>query len=214
MKYNRNLYEMQSDLRPAKYVSRNRPQRSGRHTLASEVIFFYLASFDKGCMNRSLAYNILLSGTLLWCALLFIPPVLATVLPTAPGFSREFYGLFSHICHQYDERSLHVLGHKLGVCGRCAAIYFGFLLGTLLGSKFQVGRPWRGAGAWAVASAPMVLDVVLDGTGLHLSTLTTRLATGGVFGVLAAFLLVPSLVEGIPQLFHMLSKGVDHECET
>jgi uncharacterized membrane protein len=167
-------------------------------------------------MNRSLSYRIILVAALFWCALLLLPPVLASVFPSAPAISHGLYTLFSRICHQYDERSLHLLGHKLGVCGRCAAIYFGFLLGTLLQPRFRIIGRLSDAAAWAIAAGPMALDVLLDAVGLHASTLTTRLVSGGMFGILAAFLLLPHLIEGMTQLFHAttLTKGVDHEFET
>jgi uncharacterized membrane protein len=166
-------------------------------------------------MTRTLSYKIILAGTLLWCTLLLLPPLLAFGLQSMPIASGALYGFFSRVCHQYDERSLHLLGHKLGVCGRCMAIYFGFLVGTLLVPQLARLARWGGPAAWILAVAPMVLDVLLDLTGVLPSTMTTRVVTGGVFGVMAAFLLVPSLVDGINRLFHAttLAKGC-HELET
>jgi hypothetical protein len=52
-----------------------------------------------------------------------------------------------------------------------------------------------------VAVAPMVLDVILEATGVHESTNAVRAVTGAWFGVLLPFLIIPGAVEGISLLF-------------
>ncbi len=43
----------------------------------------------------------------------------------------------------------------------------------------------------------MLIDVGLDVAGIHTSTLATRIVSGGFFGLAAAFLLGPIILESI-----------------
>jgi len=88
-------------------------------------------------MKPSVAYIILLGGCFLWCAVLFLPPLLASEVAYFPQLSDALYRMFSKICHQDDARSFHLLGHKLAVCIRCSSIYISFFVGVLLVSLFS-----------------------------------------------------------------------------
>jgi uncharacterized membrane protein len=88
-------------------------------------------------MKPSVAYIILLGGCFLWCAVLFLPPLLASEVAYFPQLSDALYRMFSKICHQDDARSFHLLGHKLAVCIRCSSIYLSFLFGVLFVPLFS-----------------------------------------------------------------------------
>ena len=64
----------------------------------------------------------------------------------------------------------HVEGEKCGVCIRCSAIYFGFLAGLLLlplsGALKRL--PFPKPALIIAFMIPMVVDVVLSVTGVHL----------------------------------------------
>lgn len=49
---------------------------------------------------------------------------------------------------------------------------------------------------------PMLVDVVLNDTGLHTSTTMTRVATGLLFGGVMPWCIVPLLIEACSQLIH------------
>jgi len=53
---------------------------------------------------------------------------------------------------------------------------------------------------------PMVIDVMLNDTGLHLSTTLTRTATGLFFGVVMPWCIVPHLIEACSQLIYKKRK--------
>ena len=144
-------------------------------------------------------YLALLSLVVLWCGgILLAPAVSATV----PGVSSFLYSFYSPICHQTDARSFHLFGHKLAVCIRCSSIYGSFFLSLLvfavterLSARSLPNRLWI-----MLAILPMVVDVLLTFTGIHVSTMLTRVVTGALFGSILPFFVVPPLLEGIAQL--------------
>ena len=144
-------------------------------------------------------YLIVLSLVALWCGGIVLAPLLVTALP---GVSTFLYSFYSPICHQIDSRSLHLFGEKIGVCSRCSSIYFGFLLSLAIYPFFQkLHAPAFPKRHWiALAILPMVIDVFLNFSGIHVSTLLTRAITGFLFGLILPFYLVPPLLEGIAQL--------------
>lgn len=144
-------------------------------------------------------YLILLFSVALWCGGILLAPSFSTALPGASSFLYSFY---SPICHQIDARSFHLFGEKMGVCSRCSAIYFGFLLSLVL---YPYVRPLQAPAfptkRWiALAIVPMLIDVLINVTGIHASTLLTRAITGLLFGFVLPFYLLPPLLEGIAQL--------------
>ncbi|HTK82227.1 MAG TPA: DUF2085 domain-containing protein [Bacteroidota bacterium] len=150
-------------------------------------------------MKLSASYNVLLAGVLFWCFLIVVPPICRTLGGPAAPLGNLLYSSFSHICHQYESRSLHLGGYELGVCGRCTAIYFGFLAGVVIWPRIHRHRDLRAA-LWILAILPMLIDVLLDAFGISSSTMLTRLLTGGWFGVFAAIMLTGLFIEGAGQL--------------
>ena len=154
-------------------------------------------------MNRSLSISIYVVFTflvLLWCAGIVAAPLLrhAGLQSTAD----ITYSMFSRICHQNDVHSFHVEGEKFGVCIRCSAIYFGFLIGLLIlpvsGALKRIRSPKP---MYVIAViVPMLVDAVLNDSGLHISTTMTRLATGFLFGSVMPWCIMPHLLEACSQL--------------
>jgi len=151
---------------------------------------------------RRLTYAVILSGAALWCALILLAPLVRY----SPGFaplSGVLYAFFSPLCHQIDARSFHLAGNPLAVCARCSAIYFGFLLGTII---YPVGGnflpPSRTGRMFLVLTAvPMLIDVVLESAGVYDSSNLIRALTGSWFGILLPFLIIPGAAEGTSQLY-------------
>ena len=119
-------------------------------------------------------------------ALPWLVALLAVVLP-APA--TELLGSpFALVCHRRPERSLELLGHLMPVCSRCAGLFGGGALGATLAWPRLELRPARRA--LALAALLLILDVVTQDIGLHPVWHASRIATGGLFGYLAASTLV------------------------
>lgn len=145
-------------------------------------------------MSRAaLIYAVILAGGMLWCALIVLAPLLAAAGGGAAEWAGVLYDGFHRVCHQVDNRSLHLFGEPLAVCSRCTAIYGAFLLGTIaypfVRRLHQPRQPSRML--LCAALAPMVIDVLLGLSGLHESGSSTRLVTGSIFGLLIPFVVLP-----------------------
>jgi uncharacterized membrane protein len=148
-----------------------------------------------------LTYAVILSGAAAWCAVIVLAPAAASSAGFAP-YGGLLYAFFSPLCHQIDARSFHLFGGPLAVCGRCSAVYFGFLAGTIAFpfARNLLRRARPGRMFLLIAAAPMILDVMLEATGLHESSNALRAVTGAWFGILLPFLIIPGAVEGVSQL--------------
>lgn len=148
-----------------------------------------------------LTYAALLLGTLVWCAGIVAAPVFSI---------SALYDFYHRICHQLGSHSLHISGEPLAVCARCTAIYFGFLIGMLvyptLRSVSSTQLPSRIV--LFGAAVPMLLDVVGGLAGVHTVTITTRLITGGLFGVVLPFFILPAGVGAVLEIFHVKRQTV------
>ena len=135
-----------------------------------------------------------------WCIGILAAPVLSHA--GWHGSAEMLYGLFSRICHQSDVHSFHLAGEKYGVCIRCTAIYFGFLAGLLLLPLFGGLERKRITSPLLILAVtfPMLVDVTFNISGLHISTTLTRLATGGIFGGIMPWCIVPLLIEACSQV--------------
>lgn len=135
----------------------------------------------------------------LWCMAFVAAPVLRSLqIP----FSSFLYSLFSEVCHQFPDRSLHVAGEPFAVCVRCSTIYFGVfasLFVSLFVARVHFGK-YPPVWILTVAVFPMVLDVILNLTALHPSSLWTRAFSGSVAGLVIPFFLMPPLIEAVHQL--------------
>lgn len=74
-----------------------------------------------------------------WLLLVVAAPVVWTPLATV------LYVIGSLICHQIPERSFHVQGSQLPVCARCAGLYAGGALGSIVAVTIagRMLRRWR-----------------------------------------------------------------------
>jgi uncharacterized membrane protein len=122
-------------------------------------------------------------------------PLLASgPYPLPGGF---LYLSFAQVCHQNPERSFFLRGHPFAVCHRCSGIYFGLLIGSLLGGilrhlAIDAVRRRR----WVIAGAvPLVVDALAPMAGLWINTPLTRAATGVLFGIMVSSLLHAAAAE-------------------
>jgi uncharacterized membrane protein len=139
-----------------------------------------------------------------WCGIIIAAPAAASVDGPAGTAAHAVYAFFSAVCHQWDSHSFHLFGHKLPVCIRCTAIYFSFFAGIMLypvlGRRLE--RRLGARSMLAAASAGMIIDAACAMLGISESTTVTRLVTGGIFGLLTAFVLTPVLEELIRSIRH------------
>jgi len=161
--------------------------------------------------SRTIAYRLILLSSLIWCLLILSAPVMKHL--EVPIVAGPTYAFFSRICHQIDSHSLHLFGEKLGVCARCSAIYFAFLLSVSFYPLFvRKNLPSRirtytrrEASLLVVSAIPLLIDVGLDLTGIQNSTLPSRLITGGLLGFALPLVLLPAAEEAFGELRHRIS---------
>ncbi len=137
--------------------------------------------------------------------------LLATLPPFVGSGLREalMHG-FSTVCHQIPERSPMVQGTPLAVCHRCYGVYWGLPLAALL---FLALPRWdalfnRYAGLILLAAlAPTTLDWLLGILGLWPNTPISRLATGGLLGLVVGYYLARALTQVFAPKRSSLSPG-------
>lgn len=97
----------------------------------------------------------------------------------------------SLVCHQIPDRTLWIGGHYLPVCARDTGAYLGFYVGYLL-LHFRNRKATGPPNLWITLL--MVMPITMDGfsqwLGFRTSTNEIRLATGLLFGISMAPLLV------------------------
>jgi uncharacterized membrane protein len=149
----------------------------------------------------------------------FAAPTLALLGLSQPA--QSLYTLYHLACHQWAFRSFFLfgaagvyseehlaqlnldpftfvgnadLGYKMAICERDVAIYAGLLAVGLLYAR-QSGMRMRPLGltAYSVLILPMALDGVTQLFGWRESTWELRVATGLLFGIASAWLLLPRL---------------------
>jgi uncharacterized membrane protein len=153
-------------------------------------------------MNRSrAAYLALLAGTILWCAGILLAPACKAWGDNSAGAA--LYQWYHPICHQIPERSFFLEGFPLGVCSRCSAIYFAFLLGTLLYPLLRhLDRPVLPP-RWLllVVGIPMLIDATGLGSLIYEVTSMSRALTGALFGLALPSVLLPAALQAVGELF-------------
>jgi uncharacterized membrane protein len=145
-------------------------------------------------------YFVMLGGVFLWCLTILLAPLLSASGWSGPA--EVLYTFFHRICHQLEARSFHIAGEPLAVCGRCAAIYAGFLAGAMAFPFIRRGCPTElpPRGLLIVALVPMVLDVGLGLTGMHESGFATRAISGSIAGIVLSFFILPAALGAVQQL--------------
>jgi len=152
-------------------------------------------------------YSIILSLAIFWCGGIIAAPLLKSA--GVRGCSDELYSFYSTVCHQSDPRSFHAGDEKLAVCVRCAAVYFGFLSGLLL--MPLIGRSVRMKNPRSILlliMIPMFFDVVLNNTGILASSTASRSFTGGLFGVVMPYYILPVLIDAYLQMVQTNNKHI------
>jgi len=128
--------------------------------------------------------------------LLAAPYALTSDSPRLVWAAAAVYSGAGLICHQRAERSFHLAGVQLPVCGRCAGLYISGALGAMLG--WLASRQPR-SGTWTrrlllLAALPTALSVVLELAGLVHPSNLIRAACALPLGAAAGCIFVQSLL--------------------
>ncbi len=111
--------------------------------------------------------------------------------------------LFSGICHQIPERTLHYGGQPLPLCARCTGTFLGVLAGLMMLWATGLGRrgglpPWRTAwplaglaGWWAVDGLNSFLALTSGRGPFYEPSNVLRVVTGLGLGITLAAVLAP-----------------------
>lgn len=132
--------------------------------------------------------------------LCFVSLIVVAPLARAHGyhsFAFVLYEMFGRVCHQIPERAFYLEGDAFAVCARCTGIYLGFAAGLLfyplVRSLKHVATPAR---KWLLMAAmPALLDFALDLVGIRANTHLTRSLSGALLGAVAAFYVLPGLLD-------------------
>ena len=123
-----------------------------------------------------------------------------TAAPLLPGWcSAVLYILGGVLCHQIPERSFHLFGSQLPVCGRCLGLYLGASLGAaaslLAAGTFSAPLPNARIARrlMAVAASPTLLSVILELSGLWNPSNATRAIAALPLGAAAALVVMEAL---------------------
>jgi uncharacterized membrane protein len=145
-----------------------------------------------------MTYRVLLMCSGVWCALFVAAPLLSS---GESSLAPPLYKAFSHVCHQFPDRSFSLAGHPFAVCIRCTLIYVGFVASLLfypyLSRRKNLLPDVR---ILLLAFVPMAIDGMLQLLGLSQSTTLTRIVTGTLAGIVLPFLVVPPLQEAVDRL--------------
>jgi uncharacterized membrane protein len=138
---------------------------------------------------------LLLTGVALtWAALILSAPVSLARGGAASLGAAAVYSSASRICHQRPERSFHLAGIPLPVCGRCSGLYLSGALGALL--AWAPGRRRHGRSdrlVLAACAAPTALTWMLEQAGVFGFSNEIRALAGVPLGAAASWIFVRSL---------------------
>jgi uncharacterized membrane protein len=133
-------------------------------------------------------------GACLWTVVLVATPYAAAsrnhVLVAAAAFVYQGAGL---ICHQRPERSFHLAGVQVPVCGRCLGLYVSGALGALAAWIAAARVPRRARLALGVAAIPTAATLGLELAGLAQPGNWGRALSALPLGGAAAWIFVVSL---------------------
>jgi len=131
---------------------------------------------------------------------IFVSLIVVAPVAHAHGYNHSafvLYEMFGRVCHQIPERAFYLEGHPFAVCARCTGIYFGFAAGIVvypLMRSLSLGdtpaRKWL-----LLAAVPTLLDFALGFFGILENTQWSRSLTGALLGAVAAFYVLPGLLD-------------------
>ena len=118
-----------------------------------------------------------------WTAAIFSAPLVRGAMPVA---ARAVNVAASFICHQRDERSFHLEGERLPVCGRCTGLYLAGAIGAVAAWVGVACAPARTRRFVVLAAVPTAVTLAIEWSGAgnpgNVLRATSALPLGGVAG--------------------------------
>ena len=146
------------------------------------------------------------TAVLLWAVLIVAAPSMGSRASQSLSLhvAAGTYLVGAAVCHQRPERSLHVAGARMPVCGRCTGLYLSAAIGVLTGFAWAGARRVRGGREraadwrrWLLAAAvPTALTLALEWLGVWVPSNAVRAAAAVPFGATAGALLVAGFSSG------------------
>ena len=138
-----------------------------------------------------------------WTAAIFFAPLAHSAVPIAAS-AVDTAGSF--VCHQRDERSFHLQGERLAVCGRCTGLYLAGAVGALA-AWFGLARvPERTRRLVVLAALPTAMTLAIEWSGIANPGNVLRAMAALPLGAIAGWLFVRLLlVEDQPDTCAIIS---------
>jgi uncharacterized membrane protein len=125
-----------------------------------------------------------------WVAAIFLPPLAHASFPLV---TRTIDLIGALVCHQRDDRSFHLDGERLAVCGRCTGLYVAGAFGALM-SWFGSARLQSNTRAiLLIAAVPTAVTLAIEWSGLADPGNAGRALAGLPLGAAAGWLFVRML---------------------
>jgi uncharacterized membrane protein len=144
--------------------------------------------------------RLLRTAVVLWALLVVAAPWLASIgspLDAAVRVSAAAYLVGGLVCHQRADRSFHVHGGQLPVCGRCTGLYLGAAVGMVAAWPFRRRSARLPRLSWrailAVAAVPTIATIVLEWAGAWSASPSIRAAAAAPLGAVVGALLSESM---------------------
>lgn len=152
---------------------------------------------------QRIVYSVILIVAIVWCAGILAAPLWSGEPGVRGSISDFLYSFYSASCHQLESRSMIISGHILGVCARCTAIYFAFLLAAILFPFIRKLNNFNLPPLWILLSGAglIALDVFLDAFGIYSNTYLSREITGAILGLILPFYIIPGSIMLINEFF-------------
>lgn len=135
-------------------------------------------------------------------------PIIAPVAAAA-GLGRVadgIYASFAPICHQLDDRSFHLAGHRFACCERCFAIYSGLLVLGIVYAFVRRRLPPASLAVASLLSVPVLVDVFSQPALQRESTWQLRTVTGVLFALAVTWFVLPRLETGFRDIARQIEQ--------
>jgi uncharacterized membrane protein len=125
-----------------------------------------------------------------WTAAIFFAPLVRASMPVAAAVVDV---AASFVCHQRDDRSFHLQGQRLAVCGRCTGLYLAGALGALAAWFGRARVPASTRRLILLAAVPTAATFASEWLGIANPGNTLRAAAALPLGGAAGWLFVRML---------------------
>jgi len=151
--------------------------------------------------NNFKAVNYLFFFLLLFWSAGFLFPVLSPQFTGKPIVNQLLNYNYSIVCHQSESSEINFGSAQLVVCARCAGIYLGALLITII-MLFNLLKLKLSLIPLLIFSAPLVIDAFAVRLNIYAYSKTIAFITGLMFGSIVLIY----ILETIENSFNLLSK--------